>query len=87
MIVSPERVSRSQRGEAADTFPASPVTSWVKSHCIRTPWLPVTIRAAYAAPWRVLALTMIPAFDHGCTPGVIPAVGEPSPPAVTPWVE
>ena len=73
--MSPDRVSRSQRGEAADTFPVSPATSWVKSHCIRTPWLPVTIIAAYAVPWRVLALTMIPAFDHGCTPGVMPAVG------------
>ena len=87
MIVSPERVSRSQRGEAADTFPASPATSWVKSHCIRTPWLPVTIIAAYAAPWRVLALTMIPALDHGCTPGVIPAVGVLVRTANTPWVE
>jgi hypothetical protein len=35
----------------------------------------VTIIAAYADPRRVLALTMIPALDHGCTPGVIPAVG------------
>ena len=87
MIVSPERVSRSQRGEAADTWPASPATSWVKSHCIRTPWLPVTIIAAYADPRTVLALMMIPAFDHGCTPGVIPAVGEAPPAAVAPWVE
>ena len=84
MIVSPERVSRSQRGEAEDTFPAIPATSWVKSHCIRTPWLPVTIIAAYAAPWRVLALMMIPALDHSCTPGVMPAVGEPPSAAVAP---
>src|SRR6185437_2907657 len=73
--LSPERVSRSQRGEAADTFPPSPATSWVKSHCIRTPWLPVTIIAAYADPERVLALMMIPALDQGCTPGFIPAIG------------
>ena len=85
--MSPERVSRSQRGEAADTFPASPATSWVKSHCIRTPWLPVTIIAAYAAPGRVLALMMIPALDHGCTPDAMPSVGDPPPASAAPWVE
>jgi len=86
VIVSPDRVSRSQRGAAAETWPAIPATSWVKSHCIRTPWLPVTIIAAYAAPWRVLALMMIPALDHGCTPGVMPAVGL-WPGVNAPWVE
>src|SRR2546430_12542422 len=85
--MSPDRVSRSQRGEAEDTFPAIPATSWVKSHCIRTPWLPVTIIAAYAAPWRGLALMMIPALDHSCPPGVMPAVGEPPARAVAPRVE
>src|SRR6185312_15513813 len=87
VIASPYQNNRSQRGEVADAFPVSPATSWVKSHCIRTPWLPVTIIAAYAVPRRVLALTMIPALDHGCTPGVIPAVGEPPPASVAPWVE
>src|SRR5579875_594501 len=85
-IASPARVSRSQRGDAADTFPAIPATSPVKSHCIRTPWLPVTIIAAYADPWRVLAVMMIPALDHGCTPGVMPASGF-WPAAMPPWVE
>jgi len=84
--VSPNRVSRSQRGEATDTLPAIPATSWVKSHCIRTPWLPVTIIAAYADPRWVLVLMMIPALAHGCTPGVIPAVGFWSE-ANPPWVE
>ena len=37
----------------------------MKSYCIRTPWLPVTIIAAYADPELVLALMMTPAFAHG----------------------
>src|SRR5580693_4737859 len=68
MIVSPERVSRSQRGAAAVTGPARPASSPVKSHCIWTPWLPVTIIAAYAEPEVAEALIMIPALDHGCRP-------------------
>jgi hypothetical protein len=61
----------------------------VKSHCIRTPCVPVTIIATYAEPWAALALMMMPALDHGCTPGVMPAVGEaPATPAAgPPWVE
>ena len=72
MTVSPERVSRSQRGAAAVTAPGRPATSWVKSSCIRTPWLPVTITAAYADPCRVLAVMMIPALAHGTRPARIP---------------
>ncbi len=72
-MVSPERVSRSQRGEVAETAPGRPGMSWVKSSCIRTPWLPVTIIAAYADPGLVLALMMIPALAHGTRPARIAA--------------
>jgi len=72
VIVSPERVSRSQRGVVAETAPGKPATSCVKSSCIRTPWLPVTIIAAYADPGVVLALMMIPALAHGTSPGRMP---------------
>ena len=83
MTVSPERVSRSHRGEAADTAPGRPAMSPVKSYCIRTPWLPVTIIAAYADPCPVLRLMMIPALDQGWTPRWLPvtAPGPPAPPA------
>ena len=50
MIVSPERVSRSQRGSAAVMALGWPAVSPVKSACIRTPWSAVTIIAAYAEP-------------------------------------
>ena len=39
----------------------------VKSSCIRTPRLPVTMIAAYADPGVRPALKMIPAFAHGTT--------------------
>ena len=74
-MVSPERVSRSQRGEVAETAPGIPGLSCVKSYCIRTPWLPVTIIAAYAEPGLVLALMMIPALAHGTRPARIAAPG------------
>lgn len=37
----------------------------MKSHCIRTPWSGVTIRATYELPGFVLDLTMTPAFAQG----------------------
>ena len=46
VIVSPERVSRSQRGDAAETVPGRPAVSRVKSYCIRTPWAGVAMTAA-----------------------------------------
>ncbi len=58
----------------------------MKSHCIRTPWLPVTMIAAYADPVVVAALMMSPALAHGCTPGDMPAVGF-CPAATAPCVE
>src|SRR5580698_7379218 len=67
-MVSPERVSRSQRGDVAETAPGRPGVSWVKSYCIRTTWLPVTIIAAYADPGPVLALMTIAAVAHGTRP-------------------
>ena len=68
VIVAPERVSRSQRGCAAETAPGRPAMSPVKLSCIRVPWRPVTIIAAYAEPWRVLRLMMIPALAHAERP-------------------
>lgn len=65
MTVSPERTSRSQRGDD-ETAPGSPAVSWVKSYCIRTPCPGVAMTAAYAEPAWTPALTMIPAFAHGC---------------------
>ena len=50
----------------------------MKSHCIRTPWLPVTIIAAYAEPEVAEALMMIPALDHGCRPAFRSWVETPS---------
>ena len=47
--------------------------SLVKSSCIRTPWPPVTIIAAYADPCRCSCLMMIPALDQGWTPTWPPA--------------
>src|SRR5215472_524919 len=63
--VSPERVSRSHRGEVTDTGPAWPAMSWVKSYCIRTPCPGVAMIAAYGDPGLVLALIRIPALAHG----------------------
>ncbi len=37
----------------------------------------MTIIAAYAEPWLVLSVMMIPALDHGWTPGCRPASGPP----------
>src|SRR5579863_4572378 len=67
--VSPARVSRSHRGDAADTWPAGPAMSWVKSYCIRTPWPGVTMIAAYGDPGVVPALTRIPALAQGWVRG------------------
>ena len=69
-MVSPERVSRSQRGSDAVTAPDWPAVSPVKLSCIRTPWSAVTIIAAYAEPGWVLSLMMIPALAHGTRPGL-----------------
>jgi hypothetical protein len=68
---SPARVSRSQRGDPVETTPGRPGVSSVKLYCIRTPWLPVSITAAYAEPGRVLSLIMMPAFAHGTRPVMI----------------
>ena len=43
-------------------------------YCIRTPWLPVTMTAAYAEPGFRLSLMMMPAFVHGCGPGRTEAI-------------
>src|SRR6202035_4426012 len=66
--VSPARVSRSHRGDAADTWAAGPAMSWVKSYCIRTPWPGVTMIAAYADPGPP-ALLRIPAWAQGWVRG------------------
>src|SRR5215472_11819861 len=81
--MSPERTSRSQRGALSDARPGRPAMSPVKLYCIRTPWLPVTIIAAYAEPCLVLALMMIPALAHGTRPGVMGGPCEPGPGART----
>ncbi|GAA2905700.1 hypothetical protein GCM10020220_113710 [Nonomuraea rubra] len=69
VIVSLVRLRRSQRGRPGDTPCGPPATSSVKSCCMRTPWAPVTMIAAYAAPCSVLSFTMRPAFAQGTTPG------------------
>ena len=86
MIVSPERVSRSQRGSDAVTAPGWPAVSPVKLSCIRTPWSAVTIIAAYAEPGWVLVLMMIPALAHGTRPGCVP-VPAPFPDGIWPVSE
>ena len=50
----------------------------VKSSCIRTPWLPVTMIAAYADPGVRVALRMIPAFAHGTAARRVPPCGTPT---------
>lgn len=70
VITGPDLTSRSQPARSA-----GPGMSPVKLSCIRTPWPPVTMSAAYTDPPARLALRMIPALAHGTTTRAKPRRG------------